>query len=208
MLDALSTLDWLCVGVLLASMLVGAWRGLVVEVLSLVSWAAAFVLAQWWAPDVAAKLPMAGAGEQVRYAAGFVLVFVATLFAGALIGFVISKLLSVVGLGALNRLLGALFGVLRAGGRAVRAAVDDIDRQRRARGNVRGNLHLQARAGHRSLAIDLPTRQLAPRQHRRDGGQGHALQEGAPSHRLECTASVWRCHGRLSRTSNRCRQSP
>lgn len=113
MLDALSTLDWLCVGVLLASMLVGAWRGLVVEVLSLVSWAAAFVLAQWWAPDVAAKLPMAGAGEQVRYAAGFVLVFVATLFAGALIGFVISKLLSVVGLGAINRLLGALFGVLR-----------------------------------------------------------------------------------------------
>ena len=30
----------------------------------------------------------------------------------------------------------ALFGVLRAGGRAVRAAVDDIDRQRRARGQA------------------------------------------------------------------------
>ena len=84
-----------------------------VEVLSLASWLAAFVLAQWFAPDMAAKLPMAGAAEPVRYAAGFVLVFVATLFAGALIGFVLSKLLSAVGLGFINRLLGALFGVLR-----------------------------------------------------------------------------------------------
>jgi len=112
-LDALAPLDWIALGVTLASMLVGAWRGLVVEVLSLVSWLAAFVLAQWFAPDVASKLPMAGAGEQVRYAAGFVLVFVATLFAGGLIGFALSKLLSAVGLGAINRLLGALFGALR-----------------------------------------------------------------------------------------------
>ncbi|WP_342618418.1 CvpA family protein [Rhodoferax sp. GW822-FHT02A01] len=113
MLEVLPLLDWVCIGILLASMVVGAWRGLVVEVLSLASWAVAFVLAQWFAPDVAAKLPMAGAGEQVRYAAGFVLIFVATLFAGALLGFVLSKVLSAVGMGAINRLLGALFGVLR-----------------------------------------------------------------------------------------------
>lgn len=110
---ALAPLDWIGLAVLLVSLLVGAWRGLVVEVLSLAGWLAAFVLAQWFAPDVAAKLPMDGAAEPVRFAAGFVLVFVATLFASALIGFVLSKLLSAVGLGAINRLLGALFGVLR-----------------------------------------------------------------------------------------------
>ena len=109
----LAPLDWVCLAVLLVSLLIGAWRGLVVEVVSLASWIAAFVLAQWFAPDAAARLPMAGAGEPVRYAAGFVLVFVATLFAGALIGFVVSKLLSAVGLGFLSRLLGALFGTLR-----------------------------------------------------------------------------------------------
>ncbi len=109
----LAPLDWICISVLVLSLLIGAWRGLVVEVVSLASWVAAFVLAQWFAPDAAARLPMAGAGEPVRYAAGFVLVFVATLIAGAVIGFVISKLLSAVGLGAINRLLGALFGVLR-----------------------------------------------------------------------------------------------
>ena len=109
----LAPLDWICIAVLAISLLVGAWRGLVVEVVSVASWLAAFVLAQWFAPDAAARLPMAGAAEPVRYVAGFVLVFVATLFAGALIGFVVSKLLSAVGLGAINRLLGALFGVLR-----------------------------------------------------------------------------------------------
>lgn len=114
MLEALPLLDWVCLAVVLVSMLVGAWRGLVVEVLSVVSWLAAFVLAQWFAPDMAALLPMAGAAESVRYAAGFVVVFVATLFAGALVGFLVSKLMSAVGLGAINRMLGALFGVLRA----------------------------------------------------------------------------------------------
>jgi membrane protein required for colicin V production len=109
----LAPLDWICLAALLISLLVGAWRGLVVEVLSVLSWIAAFILAQWLAPAVALKLPMAGAAEPVRYAAGFVVVFVATLFAGALLGFLLSKLLSVVGLGAINRLLGALFGLLR-----------------------------------------------------------------------------------------------
>lgn len=109
----LAPLDWIGVAVLAVSLLVGAWRGLVVEVMSLVAWVAAFILAQWFAPDAAAWLPMSGAAEPARYAAGFVLVFVATLFAGALIGFVVSKLLSAVGLGVLNRLLGALFGLLR-----------------------------------------------------------------------------------------------
>ena len=44
-------LDWIFGGVLLLSLLVGAWRGLVVEVLSLANWAVAFVAAQWFAPD-------------------------------------------------------------------------------------------------------------------------------------------------------------
>jgi membrane protein required for colicin V production len=112
-LAAIAPLDWIGLAVLLVSLLVGAWRGLVVEVISLVAWVAAFILAQWFAPDAANFLPMAGASQAARYAAGFVVVFVATLFAGALIGFVLSKLLSAVGLGAINRLLGALFGVLR-----------------------------------------------------------------------------------------------
>jgi len=110
---SLPALDWILLAILLISLVVGLWRGLVVEVISLVSWVAAFILAQWFAPDVASRLPMAGATEPVRYAAGFVVVFIATLVAGSLVAFVIRKLLAAVGLGLLDRMLGGVFGVVR-----------------------------------------------------------------------------------------------
>lgn len=107
-------LDWIFVAVLVVSLVVGAWRGLVYELLSVVNWIAAFVLAQWFAPDVAQWLPLAGASEVVRYAVGFVAVFVAALFAGGLLAFLIRKLVAAVGLRPVDRVLGAVFGLVRA----------------------------------------------------------------------------------------------
>ena len=78
----MATLDWIFIGAIAASMLMGAWRGLVVELLSLGNWAAAFVVAQWLAPQVAPRLPMAGAPEAMRQAAAFGLVFVLAVFEG------------------------------------------------------------------------------------------------------------------------------
>lgn len=109
----MATLDWIFLAVLLASMVLGAWRGLVYEVLSVLTWIAAFFLAQWFAPQAGSMLPMAGSSEVVRYAAGFVLVFVAAVFAGGLVSFLMSKLVSVVGLKPMDRGLGALFGLVR-----------------------------------------------------------------------------------------------
>ena len=106
-------LDWIFLGVLAFSLVVGALRGLVFEVLSVVSWIAAFILAQWFAPDAAQWLPMAGATEVVRYAAGFVLVFIAAIFVGSLVAFLIKKLVTAVGLRPVDRLLGAAFGLVR-----------------------------------------------------------------------------------------------
>lgn len=53
--------DWFLLAVLGASLLLGAWRGLVFELMSMLGWVAAFVLAQWWAPELAPRLPMGGA---------------------------------------------------------------------------------------------------------------------------------------------------
>ena len=52
----MAALDWLCIVVLVASLVIGAWRGLVYELLSLASWIVAFFLAQWFAADAAALL--------------------------------------------------------------------------------------------------------------------------------------------------------
>ena len=109
----MAALDWVFAGVLALSLLLGAWRGLVYEVLSVMSWIAAFIVAQWMAPDAAAWLPMQGSAEPIRYAAGFVLVFIAVVFAGALLAWVTKKLVEAVGLRPVDRLLGAAFGLLR-----------------------------------------------------------------------------------------------
>ena len=109
----MAVLDWVFLAVLLLSLMLGAWRGLIFELLSLASWAIAFVLAQWFAPDVAQKLPMAGAGEPVRYAAGFALTFIIAVFVGGLIAVLIKKLIAAAGLAPMDRMLGAAFGLIR-----------------------------------------------------------------------------------------------
>lgn len=105
--------DWTLLGILGLSFAIGAWRGLVFEVLSVFVWIAAFVLAQWFAPEVAAKLPMAGTAQSLRYAAGFVLVFVGTAFVAGLFVQLIKKMVTAVGLRPVDRTLGAIFGLLR-----------------------------------------------------------------------------------------------
>jgi membrane protein required for colicin V production len=105
--------DWILAAVLLASLVMGAWRGLVYEVMSVIGWLAAFVLAQWFAAEVAVHLPMQSAGASLRYAAGFVIVFVASVFTAGLISALLRKLISVIGLRPVDRLLGAGFGLFR-----------------------------------------------------------------------------------------------
>lgn len=110
---ALASLDWVLLAVIGASLLLGAWRGFIYEALSLASWIAAFVLAQAWAERAGAMLPMTTASVEVRQAAGLVVVFIAVLFAGTVLAWLLKKLASGVGLGPADRLLGAGFGAVR-----------------------------------------------------------------------------------------------
>jgi membrane protein required for colicin V production len=105
--------DWICLAVLGVSTVWGLWRGLASELLGLLSWLAAFVLAQWYGEAAASWLPMAGAPELLRVSAGFVLVFVLSVIAGSLLAFVLRSALSAAGLGPADRALGAVFGAGR-----------------------------------------------------------------------------------------------
>lgn len=111
---AITLTDWLLLGVLTASLLLGFWRGLIYEVLSLAGWIAAFFVAQWLAADVIGLLPFVqGAAASVQYAVAFVVVFVATLFATGVLSWLIKKLIDAVGLRPVDRSLGAVFGLVR-----------------------------------------------------------------------------------------------
>jgi membrane protein required for colicin V production len=109
----MASLDWVVLAVLLVSVLLGVLRGLVYEVVSVLSWIAAFVVAQWFAPDVAGMLPMGEASQAIRYAAAFLLVFIAAVFAGGLVAWLSKKLVEAVGLRPVDRTLGAAFGLVR-----------------------------------------------------------------------------------------------
>lgn len=109
----LAALDWIILAILLLSMALGAWRGLVYEVLSVLGWLAAFIIAQLYAATVGQMLPMSGATEALRYAAGFIITFIASAFAAGLLAWLAKKLIETVGLRPVDRTLGAFFGLLR-----------------------------------------------------------------------------------------------
>jgi membrane protein required for colicin V production len=109
----LATLDWIFLAVVLLSVLLGVWRGLVHEVLAIIGWIAAFVLSQMYGAQVGQMLPMQGASAPLRYAGGCVAVFIGTLIACGLLMWLVKKMIASVGLSPVDRVLGAAFGMLR-----------------------------------------------------------------------------------------------
>lgn len=98
---------------LLASVLLGAWRGLLTELLALMGWVVACLAARFLGADVARHVPVGDPGDQVNLLSGMVLAFVLAWLAWALVSWGISKLIQASGLGGSDRLLGALFGLVR-----------------------------------------------------------------------------------------------
>ena len=108
-------LDWIFLVVLGASLLIGAWRGLIFELFSLAGWVAAFFAAQWFAADVGQRLPVAGGEGALSYAAGFAVVFVIAVFVFGFVAWLAKKMIEAIGLRPADRSMGALFGLVRGG---------------------------------------------------------------------------------------------
>ena len=109
----MTVFDYAVLTIISASVLLGLWRGVVSELLALAAWIAAFLVARAVATDVAALLTGQIAEPGVRLAAAYMLVFIGVLLVVAIARLLISLLLKAAGLGFLDRLLGAGFGVLR-----------------------------------------------------------------------------------------------
>ncbi len=95
------------------SVLLSVLRGLVREVLALAAWAIAFIVARLFGGDLAALMPPEIPGEELRWLAGFVTLFLAVLLAMSLVAVGVSQLVRSAGLSVEDRLLGAVFGLLR-----------------------------------------------------------------------------------------------
>lgn len=104
--------DYCIIGVLALSVLMGLWRGLIGEVLALACWAVALWVAWRFGPQVAEQFKAIDL-PSARLLLGYVLCFVAVLIAGAIVGFLLRKLISGSGLTGTDRLLGMVFGFAR-----------------------------------------------------------------------------------------------
>jgi membrane protein required for colicin V production len=103
--------DYAVIGIMLMSLLLGLWRGLIYEVLSLLGWPLAFILSRQFAGDIEPMLPISG--DTARIGLAYVLVFIATLIVWGMLVWLFAKLVKAAGLGMLDSLLGGLFGLLR-----------------------------------------------------------------------------------------------
>ncbi|MBC53595.1 MAG: hypothetical protein CMQ34_07125 [Gammaproteobacteria bacterium] len=95
------------------SCIFGLWRGFVREVLSLLAWIAAIVVARLYSPHLAPLFNSITDNETARYVLAFAVLCFVTLLLGALINHFMTRLISLAGLQVTDRLLGALFGVAR-----------------------------------------------------------------------------------------------
>jgi membrane protein required for colicin V production len=119
--QSLTWLDYTLLAVLLLSVLVGLWRGLVFECLSLVGWLVAWWGAQWAAPQVApwlagvlgGRLPLGSPESSANAGAAFVLCFIGILIVWSLLAKLVRLLVHATPLSLFDRVLGAGFGLLR-----------------------------------------------------------------------------------------------
>ena len=109
----MTAFDYAVLAVLGLSLLLGVWRGLASEVLALAAWIVAFVVGKTFAPEMAPVFAEWLKEPALRYAAAFAIIAVIVLAAAAIGRLLVAKLLRAVGLGPLDRLLGALFGIVR-----------------------------------------------------------------------------------------------
>jgi membrane protein required for colicin V production len=105
--------DYLVLFVLAASIIVSLLRGVVKELLSLLSWVAAFVVANAYSAALARMLPAVIPGEAVRLIVAFVALFIGARILMGLLSMAIDAVVTASGLGLVNRGLGGLFGLGR-----------------------------------------------------------------------------------------------
>ena len=105
-------IDYIIIGIIAFSILVSLLRGFVREVLSLGSWVVAFIVASQFYPYLAAYLTQIES-MSIRNGTAIGILFVLTLIVGAIVNYVISQLVDKTGLSGTDRVLGAIFGLVR-----------------------------------------------------------------------------------------------
>lgn len=105
-------IDYTIVGIILVSLLIGVVRGFVCEVISLITWVAAFILAFKFAAPAAAHITFTDSAT-TKYIVAFAGIFILILVIGITINALVRHLWHRTGVPAMDRILGLLLGIAR-----------------------------------------------------------------------------------------------
>ncbi len=105
--------DYVIIALLVFSSVAGLLRGLLREVISLVTWLAAVILAWQYSPLLEPYMGGALSGEGVRPWAARAIIFITVLLIGAAIGAIVSRFTRLSIFAGTDRLLGFVFGMAR-----------------------------------------------------------------------------------------------
>ncbi len=109
----MTVFDYVVLGVIGFSVLLGLMRGFVRESLGLAGWVVALLAARSYGVQAAGVLPDAIPNDSLRMLAGFLVVFLGVLLIASLLAVAISEVVKKIGLGMLDRALGLVFGGIR-----------------------------------------------------------------------------------------------
>ncbi|KAA3624384.1 MAG: CvpA family protein [Proteobacteria bacterium] len=109
----LNGLDYVLLAVLAVSAVVGIVRGLVRELLALLSWLVSVWLAFQYAEPVALMLAPYLKSPQIQYVVAMAVIFVVSLLLLSMSAMILVKLLTWAGVAGTDRTLGGLFGLVR-----------------------------------------------------------------------------------------------
>lgn len=106
-------IDYIILGILGLSVLIGLFRGLISELLGLIIWATAFWASWMFGPMVADSLARHLSMPTARLVIGYGAVLMGVLIVGAIIRAIIGRILWRTGLSGTDRMLGMVFGFAR-----------------------------------------------------------------------------------------------
>jgi membrane protein required for colicin V production len=106
--------DYIVLVVVILSVLLGWWRGMVYEILSLLSWVTSYFVAKSWAAEFAPYMPAVLESDTLKTAAAFLAVFITTLILCGIAAWALNKLIKSFGLDwRTDGVAGAIFGFFR-----------------------------------------------------------------------------------------------
>jgi membrane protein required for colicin V production len=109
----MTSFDYIVLAIIGLSIILSVMRGFFREALSILGWVAAFVVAKTYVNQILPMMPENIPTESLRILAAFLVLFLATLLVSSLLAIALSAIFKKIGLGWLNRLLGAVFGLAR-----------------------------------------------------------------------------------------------